>query len=105
MQQWCSTIRRPIQTQKSEALQEIISRYTFEVAMQATKPEIKQAVEFLFSVKVLHVRTTIVHGKCKRAGGLMRKRSHWKKASVTLKPGQKIDFYSKNGVAHGSALV
>ena len=105
MQQWYDTIRRPIQTQKSLALQEIVSRYTFEVAVQATKPEVKQAVEALFSVKVLSVRTTIVHGKFKRAGGLMRKRPNWKKALVTLVPGQKIDFYAKKGVAHGSALV
>ncbi|HOO82743.1 MAG TPA: 50S ribosomal protein L23 [Alphaproteobacteria bacterium] len=64
---------------------------TFKVAKDATKPEIKEAVEALFDVKVKAVNTLIQKGKTKRFKGIMGKRSDFKKAIVTLEDGQTID--------------
>ena len=86
-------IRRPIISEKSTALAEVAGRYAFEVAVQANKQEIKDAVQALFNVKVCDVRTMIVHGKVKRVGRFETKKSNWKKALVTLAEGQKIDFF------------
>ncbi len=86
-------IKRPIISEKSSALTEVANRYVFEVAPQANKTEIKDAVQRLFSVKVLDVRTLTMHGKVKRIGKFETKRSNWKKAMVTLAEGQKIDFF------------
>ncbi|MCM2322037.1 MAG: 50S ribosomal protein L23 [Oligoflexia bacterium] len=86
-------IRRPIISEKSTALAEVASRYTFEVAVQANKQEIRDAVQRLFNVKVREVRTVTVHGKVKRVGRFETKRPNWKKAVVTLAEGQKIDFF------------
>ena len=86
-------IRRPIISEKSTALAEVGNRYVFEVATQANKQEIRDAVQRLFSVKVLKVHTMVMHGKVKRVGRFEVKRSNWKKALVTLAQGQKIDFF------------
>lgn len=86
-------IKRPIISEKSTALAEVAGRYSFEVAPQANKQEIKDAVQRLFNVKVQAVRTLTVHGKVKRTGRFESKRPNWKKALVTLAAGQKIDFF------------
>jgi len=86
-------IRRPIISEKSTALAEEASLYSFEVAVKANKQEIKEAVQRLFNVKVRNVRTMVVHGKVKRVGRFETKRPNWKKALVTLAEGQKIDFF------------
>jgi large subunit ribosomal protein L23 len=86
-------IRRPIISEKSTALAEVGNRYAFEVAVQANKQEIRDAVQRLFSVKVRKVHTMVMHGKTKRVGRFEVKRSNWKKALVTLVEGQKIDFF------------
>ncbi|MCM2276554.1 MAG: 50S ribosomal protein L23 [Oligoflexia bacterium] len=86
-------IRRPIISEKSTALAEVAGRYTFEVATQANKQEIRDAIQRLFNVKVREVRTVTVHGKVKRVGRFETKRPNWKKAVVTLSEGQKIDFF------------
>jgi len=86
-------VRRPIISEKSTALAEIGGKYAFEVAVQANKQEIKDAVQRLFNVKVRQVRTMIVHGKVKRVGRFETKRANWKKALVTLVEGQKIEFF------------
>lgn len=86
-------IKRPIISEKSTALAEIAGKYAFEVAVQANKHEIKDAVQRLFNVKVSAVRTLVMHGKVKRVGRFETKRSNWKKAFVTLADGQKIDFF------------
>jgi large subunit ribosomal protein L23 len=86
-------IRRPIISEKSTALAEIGGKYAFEVAVQANKQEIKDAVQRLFNVKVRQVRTMIMHGKVKRVGRFEVKRANWKKALVTLVEGQKIEFF------------
>ena len=64
----------------------------FRVAPDATKPEIKAAVELLFKVDVESVQVSNVKGKHKRFGRYIGRRSNWKKAFVSLKPGQEIDF-------------
>lgn len=86
-------IKRPIISEKSTALAELASRYAFEVAPDANKQEIKEAVQGLFNVKVRRVHTMIMHGKMKRVGQFESKRANWKKALVTLADGQKIDFF------------
>ena len=86
-------IRRPIISEKSTALAELGNRYAFEVAIQANKQEIREAVQRLFNVKVNKVHTMLVHGKVKRVGRFESKRPNWKKALVTLAEGQKIDFF------------
>ncbi len=86
-------VKRPIISEKSTALAEVAGKYAFEVATQANKQEIKDAVQRLFNVKVRGVRTMIVHGKLKRVGRFETKRPNWKKALVTLAEGQKIEFF------------
>jgi large subunit ribosomal protein L23 len=86
-------VRRPIISEKSTALAEVAGRYAFEVAVQANKQEIRDAVQRLFNVKVRAVHTMIMHGKVKRVGRFETKRPNWKKALVTLTEGQKIDFF------------
>jgi large subunit ribosomal protein L23 len=86
-------IKRPVISEKSTALAEIAGRYVFEVATEANKQEIRDAVQQLFNVKVREVRTMTVHGKVKRVGAHLTKRANWKKALVTLAEGQKIDFF------------
>ena len=86
-------IKRPIISEKSTALAEVGGKYAFQVAVEANKNEIKDAVQKLFNVKVTQVRTLIVHGKVKRVGRFETKRPNWKKALVTLVEGQKIEFF------------
>ncbi len=64
----------------------------FKVATDATKPEVKAAVELLFKVEVKSVQVVNVKGKAKRFGKMMGRRKDWKKAFVSLKPGQEINF-------------
>ncbi len=86
-------VRRPIISEKSTALAEVGGRYVFEVAPEANKHEIRDAIKHLFKVDVREVRTMIVHGKAKRSGRSVSKHPNWKKAIVTLGKGQKIDFF------------
>lgn len=85
-------IKRPIITEKTTTLKEKQTTVVFEVAKQATKNEIKDAVEKLFKVKVVDVKTAILPGKWKRIGRSFGRTSSWKKAYVTLKEGEKMDF-------------
>ena len=84
-------ILSPLVTEKATALSEQ-NQFVFRVAIDATKPEIKAAVEALFGVKVLDVNTLVVKGKTKRFKGRPGQRSDWKKAIVTLAEGQTIDL-------------
>jgi large subunit ribosomal protein L23 len=86
-------IRRPLITEKSTRQKEENRQYIFEVHQDANKIEIQSAVERLFKVKVLQVRTSNVLGKLKRLGRRYGKRPDWKKAIVTLKEGDRIDFF------------
>jgi len=83
-------IRRPLVTEKTTLLREDNRTIVFEVAVGATKVDIKRAVEKLLGSKVEGVRTAIAHGKFKRQGRFMGQRSDWKKAYVKLREGEKI---------------
>lgn len=86
-------IRRPLVTEKSTQQKEANNQYAFEVHPRANKIEIQSAVERLFKVKVSQVRTCSVMGKVKRLGRKYGKRPDWKKAIVTLKEGDRIEFF------------
>lgn len=90
-----SVVRRALITEKGTALREQRNQYHFEVQRDATKIDVKRAVEKIFSVKVASVRTQQIHGKVRRQGRFMGRRSDWKKAIVTLKPDQKIDLFEQ----------
>ena len=85
------TILSPLVTEKATMLSEQ-NQVVFKVLLEATKPEIKAAVEGLFDVKVLAVNTLVVKGKAKRFRGRPGQRSDWKKAMVRLAEGQSIDL-------------
>jgi large subunit ribosomal protein L23 len=82
-------IRRPVVTEKTTRLREDSRTLVFEVAAGATKVDIKHAVEKLLGSKVEAVRTAIAHGKVKRQGRFVGRRSDWKKAYVKLREGEK----------------
>ena len=99
-------IKRPLLTEKGTALKEtggqpdegldpeqIAPQLLFEVARDANKVEIRHAVQKLWNVDVLSVRTTVVRGKEKRMGRFTGRRSNWKKAIVTIAAGQNIEFF------------
>ncbi|HEY3382968.1 MAG TPA: 50S ribosomal protein L23 [Vicinamibacterales bacterium] len=83
-------IRRPLITEKTTIQREDGRTIVFQVASDATKIEVKQAIEKLLGSKVESVRTTLVHGKVKRQGRFSGRRSDWKKAYVRLREGQKM---------------
>ncbi len=86
-------IRGPHISEKASIIAEDNNQVTFKVALDATKPEIKAAVESLFDVQVKDVQVMKVKGKTKRTvRGKIRRRSDWKKAYVRLEQGQEIDF-------------
>ena len=87
-----SVLYRPLMTEKSMRQKDEQNSVTFEVAKDANKVEIRQAVERVFNVKVADVRTASVQGKWKRMGRFEGQRSDWKKAIVTLQPGHKIEL-------------
>ena len=92
-----SIIQRPIITEKSTATKEAYNRYVFQVALSANKRQIKQAVEALFDVQVLDVRTAVYRGKPKtvmnKSGRFSGHGQNWKKAYVTLAPGETIEIF------------
>jgi large subunit ribosomal protein L23 len=89
-------IRRPLITEKSTTVRESQHAVCFEVDRNATKPEIKKAVETFFNVKVADVRVANMHGKVKRQGRYAGRRPDWKKAYVVLKKGEKmIEFFDQ----------
>ncbi len=88
-----NVIKRPILSEKSTKLAEASNQVAFEVTLSSTKPEIKKAVERFFKVKVASVNTTVVPGKAYRTRQGEAKSSSWKKAVVTLKAGEKIEFF------------
>lgn len=83
---------RPVLTEKSTRLQGQ-GKYVFEVPLEANKGLVKQAVERLFNVDVVRVQTMHVRGKRKRMGIRVVKHRDWKKAIVSLKPGQKLQIF------------
>lgn len=83
-------IRRPIITEKTTIQREDGRTIVFQVAMRATKVDIRHAVERLLGSKVSSVRTAISHGKVKRQGRFVGQRPDWKKAYVRLRAGEKV---------------
>ncbi len=86
-------IRRPLITEKGTALRDHGNHYLFEVARDANKIEIRRAIESLFRVKVLGVRTLAAKGKEKRVGRFVGRTPDWKKAVAILKEGDSIEFF------------
>lgn len=86
-------IRRPVLTEKTTQQKELHGQITFEVDRQANRVEIRRAVEQIFNVRVARVRTMRVTGKFKRRGRILGKRKDWKKAIVTLMPGERIEAF------------
>ena len=86
-------VRRPLVTEKGTLAKEASNQLIFEVDRRSNKIEIRQAVEQVFKVKVLKVRTINCEGKNKRMGRIQGKRSDWKKAYVTLAEGQNVEFF------------
>ena len=86
-------LKRPLITEKATLLKGISNAVSFEVDPRAKKKQIREAVEKLFKVKVVDVRTMNVAGKVKRRGRTVGLRPGWKKAVVTLKAGDKIEFF------------
>lgn len=86
-------IKRPIVTEKTTLQKEAANQVTFEVDRGANRVDIKRAVEKAFQVKVMNVQTMQVTGKMKRRGRILGKRRNWKKATVRLMPGERIEFF------------
>ena len=82
----------PIISEKATRIGEKLNQVLFKVLRDATKPEIKAAVELMFKVEVAEVNTTIQKGKVKKFGRSIGRRDHVKKAFVSLKPGQELNF-------------
>lgn len=92
-----SIIRRPIfLTEKSNTLRSKNNQVIFEVLRGANKIQIKEAVQKLFNVKVEGVNTMVYRGKDRRMGRGYAKMQNWKKAVVTLKEGENIDFFAES---------
>ena len=89
-------IRRPIITEKGLGIKETESTLVFQVPPNATKVEIKEAVQTIFKVKVDSVRTANFQGKERRRGKFAGYRPDWKKAYVKLKSGEKMPEYAQN---------
>jgi len=87
-----TVIKAPIISEKSTNAAENDKRFVFKVQKQATKKQVKGAVELMFNVEVDSVQVLNVKGKVKRFGKSLGRRSDWKKAYVKLKPGHDIDF-------------
>jgi len=86
-------IKRPLITEKTNIQKEENNQITFEVDRRANRVEIKKAVEDIFNVRVGGVRTMQIKGKRKQRGRIVGKRRDWKKAIVTLMPGERIEFF------------
>jgi len=91
-QRLMQVILAPVISEKSTFVADKHNQLIFRVVSDATKPEIKAAVEFMFKVEVRAVQVVNVRGKEKRFGQMIGRRNHWKKAYVSLKPGQEINF-------------
>ncbi len=86
-------IKEPHITEKANLQKGESNKVSFKVHRQANKVEIRQAVETLFKIKVLDVRTMNMRGKSRRMGKHMGRKPHWKKAIVQLAPGENIEFF------------
>jgi large subunit ribosomal protein L23 len=86
-------IMRPLITEKAQNAAALLNKYAFEVDKRANKFQIKEAVEVAFNVNVREVNTAMIKGKRRRYGRALTKQPDWKKAVVTLAPGEKIELF------------
>ena len=86
-------LKRPLDTEKLDRMRDRENKFAFEIDIKANKTEIKQAIEALFKVKVVTIKTAIVRGKFRRIGRSEGRRPNWKKAIVTLKEGDAISLF------------
>jgi large subunit ribosomal protein L23 len=86
-------IIRPLVTEKTSIQKELYNQVSFEVDRRANRIEIRRAIETIFNVRVTGVKTMQINGKTKQRGRVVGKRRNWKKAIVTLMPGERIDFF------------
>jgi large subunit ribosomal protein L23 len=93
MKEFRQVVLRPIVTEKATALKDDRNQVSFQVALDANKVDIRRAVETIFKVKVVDVRTQVVFGKEKRMGRFVGRRPSWKKAVVQLAPDNKIELF------------
>ncbi len=93
MTQYYDMILRPVVTEKTSRQREMYNQVTFEVDRRSNRVEIRKAVERIFNVRVLEVRTIHMKGKVKQRGRIVGKRKDWKKAIVKLMPGERIEFF------------
>jgi large subunit ribosomal protein L23 len=91
-------LRKPILTEKASILTEKLNRYSFQADPRADKLQIKAAIEKIYGVQIVSINTMVVYGKTKhrstKAGYVSGRAAKYKKAVVTLKDGDVIDFYS-----------
>ena len=90
-------IGRPIVTEKTTGQRDHENKIAFAVARDANKIQIRQAIEQLFNVRVVKVNTMVMPSKPKRMGRVFGRRAAWKKAIITLAPGESIEFYETEG--------
>jgi large subunit ribosomal protein L23 len=93
MKDYHDIIVKPLLTEKSTLMRETLNKVSFEVRKDANKIEIKRAVEEVLKVKVDSVNVIRIEGKKKRLGKFEGKKNNWKKAIVTLKPGEKLNLF------------
>ena len=86
-------IKRPLVTEKTTNQKDSYNQVSFEVDRKANRIEIRRAIEKVFNVRVVRVQTMQIKGKTKRRGYILGKRKDWKKAIVTLMPGERTDFF------------
>ena len=84
---------KPLLTEKSSVLTEDTNRYAFKVLRKANKYQVREAIEKMFDVKVVDIKTIVVPGKVKRSGKALKKTSSWKKAYVKIADGQKLELF------------
>lgn len=90
-----SVLEKPVLSEKSLELRDHLNQFTFRVHPDATSQEVKKALESLYSVKVLDVRTLVIRGKVKSRGQRVYKRSNFKKAIVTLEKGARLPIFGE----------
>jgi large subunit ribosomal protein L23 len=83
----------PLLTEKTSVMTEKTNRYSFKVLRRANKYQVKEAVEKMFDVKVVDVKTVVVPGKVKKSGKSLKKTSSWKKAYVKIADGQNLELF------------
>lgn len=86
-------LKRPILTEKTTLQADELDRYTFEVDVRANKHQVRQAVETIFDVEVQSVNIMNIRGKQRRHGRHVGQMANWKKAIITLAPGESISFF------------